>query len=72
MKNKNKTKQALIVRKVVEENYERGRHDKCKEAVFRNIVSKQYPMSRSTFFRYLSDKPNEKRKEVPGQSRLFD
>ncbi|MDR3327757.1 MAG: hypothetical protein LBT04_06510 [Prevotellaceae bacterium] len=55
MKNKNKQKMAEIVCKITYENYVPGRHDKCKSAVYRNILNKMYPMSSATFFRYLKE-----------------
>jgi predicted transcriptional regulator YheO len=46
-------KKAEIISEILAKHYERGRHDKCKSAVWRNIVRKTCPMSRRTFFRYL-------------------
>ena len=54
MKNKNKILTAKKVKELTMQHYESGRHDRCKERIFKSVVSKTYPMSRSTFFRYLA------------------
>lgn len=51
--NKNTIDKALRVQDIVKQHYEPGRQDRCKLWVFRKYVVKIYPMSESTFFRYL-------------------
>ncbi|MDR2964015.1 MAG: hypothetical protein LBU90_10355 [Bacteroidales bacterium] len=52
--NKNKIELAHKVKALVDAHYEEGRQDRCKSAVFRNVVRKTYPMSIVTFFRLLA------------------
>jgi hypothetical protein len=76
MKQKNTIRRAEIVRDLTARHYEPGRQDRCKLWVYRNVVSKQYPMSASTFFRYLSaEKDVDETKEDPAglkQLKLFE
>ena len=75
MPNKNTIEKALKVQDIVQRHYEPGRQDRCKLQGFRNIVTKTYPMSESTFFRYLSvARGRELQKEVQDdrQLKLFD
>lgn len=44
---------AKLIQDLTMKHYEQGRQDRCKLWVFRHIVSKSYPMSERTFFRYL-------------------
>jgi len=60
MTNKNTIEKALKVQEIVQKHYEKGRQDRSKLWVFKYIVLKTYPMSKSTFFRYLSVKENLK------------
>jgi len=66
---------AKLVQDLVAEHYEPGRHDKCKRWVFLHVVSKVYPMTERTFFRYLSidvnDVNNDKKEEDKRQLKLF-
>ena len=41
------------IQRIVAEYYENGNQSKCKSAVFRNVVTKTYPMSVTTFWRYM-------------------
>lgn len=50
----NTLKKAKLVQKLTAAHYEPGRQDRCKRAVYRNVVVKVYPMSERTFFRLLS------------------
>lgn len=50
---KNMIRRAKLVQKMTDEHYEPGRHDRCKKWVFVHVVSKVYPMSERTFYRYL-------------------
>lgn len=72
---KNMLLRAKMVQDLTAEHYEAGRHDRCKRWVFRHIVSKVYPMSERTFFRYLSidvnDEGSAARKEDKNQLTLF-
>jgi hypothetical protein len=73
MKQKNTIKRAIMVQKLLAEHYRPGRHDKCKLSVYRNVISKIYPMSRATFFRYLAVREKEPDSEAcPRQLSLFD
>lgn len=65
---------AKMVQELTAQHYEAGRHDRCKRWVFRHIVSKTYPMSERTFFRYLSidtDENPNKKTEDKNQLTLF-
>lgn len=53
--NDNVKRRSEIVRRLVEDNYEAGRQDRCKSWVYRHIVRKSYPMSERTFWRYLRE-----------------
>lgn len=72
---KNMLLRAKMVQDLTAEHYEPGRHDRCKRWVFRHIVSKVYPMSERTFFRYLSmditDDNSTKKEEDKRQLKLF-
>lgn len=60
---KNTMSRAKIIVEIVEAYHEPGRHDRCLEWVYRNMVFPVYPISRSTFFRYL-DLGGYKRREA--------
>lgn len=49
----NRELRALVVYNLTLQHYEAGRQDKCKLQVYRKVVSKQFPISERTFFRYL-------------------
>jgi hypothetical protein len=71
---KNMLLRAKMVQDLTAEHYEAGRHDRCKRWVFRHIVSKVYPMSERTFFRYLSidiTVESDSKKEDKRQLKLF-
>ena len=72
---KNMLLRAKMVQVLTAEHYEAGRHDRCKRWVFRHIVSKVYPMSERTFFRYLSIDTDEesagRKQEDKRQLKLF-
>lgn len=72
---KNMLLRAKMVQDLTAEHYEAGRHDRCKRWVFKHIVSKVYPMSERTFFRYLSIDVSEenigKKTEDKRQLKLF-
>ena len=63
---KNTIERARLINKLVEENYEPGRQDRCKLWVFRNIVRKIYPMTERTFFKYLriAKQENQDKKQL--------
>ena len=67
----NTQKRAKLVQELVNEHYEPGRQDRCKLWVYRNIVSKIYPMSQRTFFRLLKITSDEKKEEDKRQLKLF-
>jgi hypothetical protein len=73
---KNMIHRAKLVQDMTAEHYEPGRHDRCKKWVFLHIVSKVYPMSERTFFRYLAmdisdlEEPSQ-RQEDKRQLKLF-
>ena len=62
MTNKNTIEKAQKVQEIVQQHYEPGRQDRCKLWVLKHIVTKTYPMSKSTFFRYLSVQQKQKKK----------
>lgn len=49
----NTLKRARVVCEVVDAYYVKGRHDRSLNWVYRNIVCNIYPMSRTTFFKYI-------------------
>jgi hypothetical protein len=51
--NKNTIERAKIVSELLNKNYQEGRHDRCKSWVYKNVVYKQIPISKRTFFSYL-------------------
>lgn len=53
MRNGNTIRRAQLVREMLEAHYQPGRQDRCKLWVLRNVIRKTYPISDSTFFRYL-------------------
>jgi len=67
---------ARRIKEIVDANYEPGRHDRCKLWIYRNIINKKYPISISTFFRYLNiAEGNNNPKQLlddPNQLKLFD
>ena len=65
--NDNVKRRSEIVRRLVEDNYEAGRQDRCKSWVYRHIVRKSYPMSERTFWRYLRE-DNDSKQVDPLQS----
>ncbi len=71
----NLLKRIELVQRIVEENYEEGRQDKCKLQAYRNNVMPVYPMSERTFWRYmgidLKDK-KQKPEDDPRQMKLFE
>ena len=74
-----KTKENLLkrienVQRIVEENYEAGRQDKCKLQAYRKNVMSVYPMSERTFWRYMNTDVNAKKnkKDVDSRQLSFD
>jgi len=60
------------VKLMLKKEFEPGRQDKCKLAVFRNVISKQTGISERTFWRYLNEIEAEaKQEEDPNQLKLF-
>lgn len=49
----NTLKRAMIVQKIVAEHYEPGNQSKSKAQAYRKHISKLYPMSERTFWRYI-------------------
>jgi hypothetical protein len=54
--NQSTIERAKQVQKIVNENYEPGRQDRCLLWVFRNLVAPKFSISERTFFRYLTVK----------------
>lgn len=72
----NTRKKMLIIEKIISENYQPGRQDRCKRWVLRNYVARVIPMSERTFYEYIrrieassSEKLDDR---DTGQLRLFD
>lgn len=61
---KSTQKRAAEIQRLVDENYEEGRQDRCKLWVFRHIVRPQYGISERTFFRCLARKENNEPSEA--------
>lgn len=72
---KNVVLRAKKVQELTSLHYEPGRQDRCKRWVFRNIVSKAYPISERTFYRYLSMDASggetQEKQEDKNQMKLF-
>ena len=49
----NVEKRAELVKNLVGEYYQEGRHDRCKLWVYRHIVKEKMPISERTFWNYL-------------------
>jgi hypothetical protein len=49
----NRIKRALLVKQIVDENFEPGSHRGSMLDVYRRKVSKQFPISEPTFYRYM-------------------
>ena len=50
---KSTAKKSQIIRRIVQENYEPGRQDRCKLWVYRNKIRPILGISERTFFRML-------------------
>lgn len=71
---KNVVLRAKKVQELTAQHYQPGRQDRCKRWVFYNVVSKVYPMSERTFYRYLgisTDNEENKQQEDKNQLKLF-
>ncbi|PQL95194.1 hypothetical protein [Apibacter adventoris] len=53
-KNSNTFRKIKLVQDIIKENYEPGNQSKSRRRIFRDIISKQVPMSERTFRRYLA------------------
>ena len=51
---KSTRKKAELIQKMVADNYQPERHDRCKLWVYRNYVQKTIPMTERTFWRYMN------------------
>jgi hypothetical protein len=62
------------VKELLRADYEPGRQDKCKLAVFRNKIKPLTGISQRTFWRYMQEIEDEhgKAAEDPNQLKLFD
>lgn len=71
----NTMRKAQLVRQLVDEHYEPGRQDRNRKWVYRNIVVKIFPMSLTTFWRYMrmtrSEADRNQNSNDAGQLRLF-
>lgn len=61
---------AKKIQELVDQHYEPGRQDRCKLWVLRNVISKIYPMSERTFYRYVNMKTDEQKKEDEDKQQL--
>lgn len=69
----NAAKRAMIIQNIVAERFEPGNQSKSRSQVFRQYVSKYYPMSERTFWFYMGmDVKKEFEKARYGQLELFD
>jgi len=62
---------AKRVKELLKANYEQGRYDKCKLAVFRTKIAPEIGISERTFWRYLNE-ADEKPAADPNQLKLWD
>ena len=61
------------VKEIIQQNYEPGRQDKCKAAIFRNKIAPLTGICERTFWRYMQDTGiDDKPVRDPNQLRLFD
>jgi hypothetical protein len=61
------------VKALLRADYEPGRQDKCKLAVYRNKIKPATGISERTFWRYMNEieAENEKTEDDPNQLKLF-
>jgi hypothetical protein len=73
-KHKSTRMSAERVKALLRADYEPGRQDKCKLAVFRNKIKPLTGISERTFWRYMQqiEAENEKPADDPNQLKLFD
>jgi hypothetical protein len=65
-------KSAERIKTLLRENYEPGRQDKCKLAVYRNKIRPLTAISERTFWRYMHEVEQEmKQPEDKRQMKLF-
>jgi len=57
------------VKLLFKQNYEPGRQDRCKLAVYRNVIQKATGISERTFWRYLDEEPT-KNGDDPNQLKI--
>ena len=81
---KSTRKKAELIQKMVADNYEPERQDRCKLWVYRNHIRNTIPMSERTFWRYVNMKvtstgsvtatgsATEESGEEKGQLRLWE
>lgn len=50
----NRIKRAMVVKQIVDENFEPGSHRGSMLDVYRRKVSKMFPISEPTFYRYMA------------------
>ena len=66
-------KKAEKIKELLSANYEAGRHDKCKEQVYRNIIQPSMGISRATYYRMLRVPYDVKPiADDPNQLKLFE
>jgi len=71
-KHKSTKLSAARVKEMLRLEFEPGRQDKCKMAVYRNIISKVTGISERTFWRYMKELEAENPiQEDPNQLKLF-
>lgn len=47
--------QAELVRAIVSDKYEPGRQDRCKSAIYRNLIKPRVGICERTFWRYMNE-----------------
>ena len=61
------------VKEIINDNYEQGRQDKCKAAIYRNKIFPLMGISERTFWRYMKKVDEDKKIEGdPNQLNLFE
>jgi hypothetical protein len=72
VKRKSTRLSAARIKEIILANYEPGRQDKCKKAVYRNIISKQTGISERTFWRYMQEIEEGQAVEDKRQLKLWE
>lgn len=60
------------IKQIIRDNFEPGRQDKSKIAIYRNKIKNQFGIDERTFWRYMHDITQEKKNtDDPRQMKIF-